>query len=270
MQVKLQVKPFDTKIIAFSNHKGGVGKTCSVCNIGAGLVRRGKKVLMIDLDPQASLSLSYGIKEFQFGIYEVLIDGIDIARTIYTIIHHLDIVPSSLDLAGAEIELLSEAGRDVMLKECLAKLIGKYDYILIDCSPSIGLLTTNALTAADEVIIPLQAHFLSLRGIEKLTDVINKIRQRLNKNLKISGMFITQFDARKSLNREISAVIDEHFAGTIFKTKIRDNIALAEAPSQGVDIFRYNPKSHGASDYEALCDEILTRHSLLTNEVEYE
>ena len=248
------------KVICLSNHKGGVGKTCSVCNIGAGFARKGKKVLMIDLDPQANLSLCYGITDPQYGIYEVLTGNAKALDSIYTILANLDIIPSSLDLAGAEIELSSEAGREVILKEIIDSISDKYDYIFIDCSPSIGLLTTNALTASDEVIIPLQAQYLSLRGIEKLTDIIGKVKKRLNRGLKIGGVFITQFDARKILNRDIASAIDEHFDGTIFKTRIRDNVSLAEAPGQGLDIFRYNPKCNGAVDYEQLCEEILNRH----------
>ena len=247
------------KIVCLSNHKGGVGKTCSVCNIGAGFARKGKKVLMIDLDPQANLSLCYGIKEPQYGIYEVLCGNAKVLDVIYTIIDNLDIIPSSLDLAGAEIELSSEAGREVILKEVIESITDKYDYIFIDCSPSIGLLTTNALTASDEVIIPLQAQYLSLRGIEKLTDIIGKIKKRLNRQLKIGGVFITQFDSRKILNRDIATAIDDYFNGTIFKTRIRDNVSLAEAPGQGVDIFRYNSKCYGAIDYDQLCDEMLAR-----------
>lgn len=249
------------KVLCFSNHKGGVGKTCSACNIGAGLAAKGKNVLLIDLDPQANLSLSYGIRDIKCGIYEVLRGNIDAKEAIYTIIENLDIIPSSLDLAGAEIELSSEAGREVILKEVIDEFSSKYNYIIIDCSPSIGLLTTNALTAADEVIIPLQAEYLSLRGIEKLTDVIEKIKKRLNKNLKIGGVFVTRYDSRKILNRQIAGAIDEHFNSTAFKTRIRDNVSLAEAPSSSLDIFRYNSKSNGAEDYNQLCEEILQRHS---------
>ena len=250
------------KVVCVSNHKGGVGKTCSVCNISAGLAKKGKKILMIDLDPQANLSLSYGIKEPPKGIYEVLTGSANTSETIYTIFENLDIIPSSLDLAGAEIELSSEAGRENILKESLESISDKYDYIFIDCSPSIGLLTTNALTASDEVFIPLQAQYLSLRGIEKLTDIVTKVRKRLNRELKIGGVFITQFDARKILNRDIAFAIEEYFKNTIFKTRIRDNVSLAEAPGHGIDIFRYSPKSNGAEDYHNLCDEILTRHHL--------
>jgi chromosome partitioning protein len=249
-----------TKILCFSNHKGGVGKTCSACNVGAGLSRKGKSVLLVDLDPQANLSLSLAVKDPERTIYQVLHGEKKIGECIYNITENLDIIPSTLDLAGAELELSSEAGREVILKEYLENVSEKYDYIIIDCAPSLGLLTTNALTAANEVLIPIQAHYLSLQGISKLTDVIEKIQKRLNKPLKVGGVFITQFDSRKVLNRDIADAIEKYFTQDVFKTKIRDNIALAEAPSHGQDIFRYNPKSYGALDYEALCDEILKRH----------
>jgi len=248
------------RVICLSNHKGGVGKTCSTSNISAGLAQKGLKVLMIDLDPQANLTLCFGIKDAKYGIYEVLTENIPVTDAIYTLYQNLDIIPSSLDLAGAEIELSSEAGREIILKEIIEVLSDKYDYIFIDCSPSIGLLTTNALTAADEVLIPLQAEYLSLRGIEKLTDVINKVKKRLNRGLEIGGVFITQFDSRKVLHRDIAQAIDDHFKELIFQTKIRDNITLAEAPGTGTDIFHYSSKSHGAEDYRLLCDEILSRH----------
>ncbi|NGX51412.1 MAG: Sporulation initiation inhibitor protein Soj [Chlamydiae bacterium] len=247
------------KVLCLSNHKGGVGKTCSTCNIGAGLAKRGKKVLLIDLDPQANLSLSLGLTEVEKNVYFVLLNQCPIEEAIYNITENLDIVPSNLDLAGAEIELSSEAGREMILKECLNQISNQYDYILIDCAPSLGLLTINALTASNEVYIPLQAQYLSLQGISKLTTIIEKIQRRLNENLKIGGIFITQYDARKVLNRDIAESIEKYFSKDVLKTKIRDNITLAEAPGHGKDIFRYSPKSYGAEDYASLCDEILTR-----------
>lgn len=250
------------KVICLSNHKGGVGKSCSTCNIGAGFSRKGKRVLLIDLDPQANLSLSLGIKDSDNNIYNVLLGQIALSQAIYNLSVNLDIVPSTLDLAGAEIELSAEAGREVILREALLDVLYNYDYIFIDCSPSLGILTTNALTASNEVLIPLQPHYLSLQGMTKLTGVIEKIQRRLNKELKIGGVFITQYDARKVLNRDIAQAIEEHFQQMVFKTRIRDNVALAEAPGHGKDIFRYNAKSYGAIDYDALCNEIIQRHAV--------
>lgn len=248
-----------TKVFCLSNHKGGVGKTCSTCNIGAGFAREGNKVLLIDLDPQANLSLSFGIKDVENSIYPVLLGNCQIDEAIYNLTENLDIIPSNLDLAGAEIELSSEAGREVILKECINKIKNDYDYILIDCAPSLGLLTTNALTASDEVYIPLQAQYLSLQGVSKLTSIIEKIQRRLNDKLKIGGIFITQYDARKVLNRDIAENIEQYFSNQVLKTKIRDNITLAEAPGKGKDIFRYNPKCYGAEDYMSLCHEIISK-----------
>jgi len=248
-------------VLCLSNHKGGVGKTCSTCNIGAGLARKGKKVLLIDLDPQANLSLSFGLKDVEKTIYLTLSGQCQIDEAIYTITENLDLVPSTLDLAGAEIELSSEPGRELILKERINQICGQYDYVIIDCAPSLGLLTTNALTASHEVYIPLQAQYLSLQGVSKLTAIIEKIQKRLNENLKVGGIFITQYDSRKVLNRDIAEHIGKYFKNQVLKTRIRDNITLAEAPSKGKDIFRYNPKCHGAEDYESLCNEIISKQT---------
>lgn len=247
------------KIFSFSNHKGGVGKTCSTCNVGAALARKGHKVLLVDLDPQANLSLSLGVRDADRSIYQVLMKDSPVKDVIIQVGENLDLIPSTLDLAGAEIELAAEAGREMILKECLDPLEKRYDFILIDCPPTLGLLTTNALTAASEVYIPLQSQYLSLQGITKLTGVIEKIKARLNKDLKIGGVFLTQYDQRKVLNRDIADAIQDHFRSLVFKTRIRDNISLAEAPGKGQDIFRYNPKSNGAKDYEGLCNEFLAK-----------
>lgn len=243
------------KIIAISNHKGGVGKTTSAINIGAGLNKLGKKVLLIDLDPQANLSRNLGITESDRTIYGALRGLHGLEPT--SIKPGFDLIPSTLDLSGAEIELSGEAGREFILKELLEPIKQKYDFILIDSPPSLGLLTINAFTASDEIFIPLQAEFLALRGLTKLVDVINKIKKRLNPSLKIGGVFITQYDSRKVLNGDIVEAIKNHFPKEILSTSIRDNIALAEAPSQGLDIFRYNQKSQGANDYLSLSKEIL-------------
>ena len=244
-----------SKVISLSNHKGGVGKTTSTINIGAGLNRLKKKVLLIDLDPQANLSQSLGIIEPGKTIYGALKGEYKLEPM--EIIPGLDLIPSTLDLSGAEIELSGEAGREYILKELIDPLRGSYDYILIDSPPSLGLLTINAFTASDEVYIPLQAQYLALQGLTKLMEVIAKIKSRLNKNLKVGGVFVTQYDSRKVLNRNVVETIKSHYKDQVFKTAIRDNIALAEAPTQGLDIFRYNPKSYGAEDYLSLCKEIL-------------
>jgi len=244
-------------IIAISNHKGGVGKTTSCINIGAGLNKLGKKVLLVDLDPQANLSQSLGLTDQERTIYGAIRGEYKLEPVV--VVKGLDVLPSTLDLSGAEVELSGEAGREYILRELLEPYRASYNYILIDSPPSLGLLTINSLTASDEVLIPLQAQYLALRGLSKLLEVIDKIKKRLNKELRVGGVFITQYDNRKILNRDVVATIDSHFKEELFNTRIRDNIALAEAPTQGVDIFRYNPKSYGAEDYLALCKEILKR-----------
>jgi chromosome partitioning protein len=243
------------KVICLSNHKGGVGKTTSAVNIGAALASLKKKVLLIDLDPQANLTQSFGIGETENNIYGAL-KG-DYKLTPIEILPRLHLVPSVLDLSGAEIELSNEPGRETILRELIDETKEGYDYVLIDSPPSLGLLTINAFTASDCVIIPLQAHFLAVQGLTKLTEIINKVQKRLNKGLTLGGVFITQYDARKVLNRDVREGIRTHMGKKVFNTPIRDNIALAEAPAVGKDIFSYNPKSNGAQDYLKLTKEII-------------
>ena len=246
-----------SKVISISNHKGGVGKTTSTLNIGAGLNSLGKKVLLIDLDPQANLSQSLGIKEPKVNIYGALRGEYKLQPV--NILPGLDIIPSTLDLSGAEVELVGEAGREYILREIIEPLRGSYEFILIDNPPSLGLLTINAFTASDLVFIPLQAQYLALQGLTKLIEVVEKIQRRLNKGLVVGGVFITQYDSRKVLNRDVATAIDSHFKDVVFQTRIRDNVSLAEAPAQGLDIFRYNPRSYGAEDYLSLSKEIVNR-----------
>jgi chromosome partitioning protein len=247
-----------SKVISISNHKGGVGKTTSAINLGAGLNKLGKRVLLIDLDPQANLSQSLGLVDQERTIYGALRGEYKLQPI--EVIAGLDLIPSTLDLSGAEIEMSGEAGREYILKELVDPIRGSYDYVLIDSPPSLGLLTINAFTASDRVFIPLQAQYLALQGLTKLLEVIDKITKRLNKELRVGGVFITQYDGRKVLNRDVVATIGAHFQDQLFKTMVRDNIALAEAPSQGLDIFRYNPKSYGAEDYLSLSQEVINRH----------
>jgi chromosome partitioning protein len=244
-------------IYAISNHKGGVGKTTSTINIGAALAAKQKKVLLVDLDPQSNLTQSLGIQKPEFTIYDSLK-----GEKINSYIEHkknLYVVPSSLDLSAAEIDLSSEPGREYILKEVLHKLKSKFDYILIDCPPSLGLLTINALTAADYVIIPMQAEYLPFRGLVKLKEVIDKIHSRLNPELRIGAVFLTQYDARKILNRDVAESVEEFFGDKFLQSKISNNIALAEAPSQGKDIFAYNKSCKGAEDYVVLVNEMIEK-----------
>ncbi len=246
-------------VISLLNHKGGVGKTTSTINIGAGLVELGKRVLLIDLDPQANLTISLGIPRQKFTIYEALRGEGDLVP--YTHKPNLDVVTSSLDLSGAEMELINEAGREYILRELINQVSDDYDYILLDCPPSLGLLTLNALTSSRYVVIPLQAEFLAVQGLAKIKQVIDKVRMRLNKQLEMSGVVATMYDSRRVLNRDVVDTIHKYFGDKVFKTYIRDTVALAEAPAQRKDIFQYNHKSNGAIDYLELSKEVLARTS---------
>ena len=245
------------KIISLLNHKGGVGKTTSAINIGAGLVELGKKVLLIDLDPQANLTLSLGIPRQKYTIYEALRGESELVP--YEHKPNLDVIISTLDLSGAEMELINEAGREFILRELFEMVVDDYDFIIIDCPPSLGLLTLNALTSSHYVYIPLQTEFLALQGLAKIKQVIDKVKFRLNKKLEIGGVIATMYDSRKVLNRDVVETIRKFFGEKVFDTYIRDNVALAEAPAQRKDIFSYNKSSAGAKDYLSLCKEILAR-----------
>lgn len=244
-------------VVSLLNHKGGVGKTTSAINIGAGLVELGKKILLIDLDPQANLTISLGIPRQKCTIYEALRGEGELVP--YTHKPNLDIITSSLDLSGAEMELINEAGREYILRELIGQVEADYDYIIIDCPPSLGLLTLNALTSSRFVLIPLQTEFLAVQGLAKIKQVIDKVRMRLNKQVEMAGVIATMYDSRRVLNRDVVDIIHKYFGDKVFGTYIRDNIALAEAPAQRKDIFDYSPKSTGAQDYLDLCREFLAR-----------
>ena len=244
-------------IISLLNHKGGVGKTTSAISIGAGLVKLGKKVLLLDLDPQANLTLSLGIPRQRITIYESMRGESELVP--YQVKEGLDVIPSTLDLSGAEMELINEAGREFILRELFEPVSEEYDYIIIDCPPSLGLLTLNALTSSTFVMIPLQTEFLALQGLTKIKQVVDKVKFRLNKKLKIGGVIATMYDKRKVLNRDVVATIQKYFGEKVFKTLIRDNVSLAEAPAARKDIFEYNSRSNGAKDYLALCHELVER-----------
>ncbi len=244
-------------VISLLNHKGGVGKTTSAINIGAGMVEMGRKVLLVDLDPQANLTLSLGIPRQAVTIYEAIRGESELKP--YNARHNMDVITSTLDLSGAEMELINEAGREQILSELFEPLREEYDFIIVDCPPSLGLLTLNALTSSDYVIIPLQTEFLAMQGLAKIKQVIQKVRLRLNKKLEIAGVVATMYDHRKVLNRDVVDTIKKYFGDLVFDTMIRDNVALAEAPSQRKDIFEYNRNSSGAEDYLSLCQEIIVR-----------
>lgn len=245
-------------ILAFCNHKGGVGKTCSTGNIGAGLARKGSRVLLVDLDPQANLTSSFGVTPPEkHNIYQIVSGNCKVSDAILNIQENLDIVPGTLDLAGAEIEIANEVGREGLVRDYFHPLKSDYDYILIDCPPSLGIFTMNGLVCADKAIVPLNAEPFSIDGVVNLVQLIEKVRARVNKTLSVGGVLITRFDGRKNLSKDLAEVIENYFKEKTFKTKIRDNISLVEAHQEKKDIFRYNPKSNGAEDYEKICEEIL-------------
>ena len=220
--------------------------------------QKGYKVLLIDLDGQANLTESLGLSaELPQTIYGAM-KG-EYPLPLVELENGLAVVPSCLDLSAAESELINEPGRELILKGLIAKLLEsrKFDYILIDCPPSLGLLTLNALTAADYLIIPVQAQFLAMRGMAKITSVIEIVKERLNPNLKIGGILITQYDKRKTLNKSVAEIINDSFCDKVFGTVIRDNVALAEAPIKGENIFEYNKNCNGAKDYMELAKEVL-------------
>jgi len=245
------------KTIAFTNQKGGVGKTTSTINVGAGLAQEGFQVLLVDLDPQANLtySLRLSSNRLETSIYDVLKGDIEANEAIINY-NGFDIMPSSIDLSGAEMEFANEPAREMLLKNKLSTLSKDYDYILIDCPPNLGLLTLNAFTAVKEIFIVLQSEYLALHGLSKLMDVIQVVKERLNPEIEISGIICTLFDGRKNLNNEVVDHIKDYFGDKVFNTIIRDNVALAEAPSHHKTIFEYAPDSHGAKDYKSLAKEI--------------
>ncbi|NLY19675.1 MAG: ParA family protein, partial [Tissierellia bacterium] len=235
--------------------KGGVGKTATAQNLGASLANMGFKILLIDLDAQANLSISFGIDSPEKTIYEAL-KG-EIKLPIYNVKTNLDVVPSNLNLSAIEIEMLSQAGRDFFLKNLIEDMDFNYDYIIIDCPPSIGVLTVNALTASNGVIIPMEAHFLAVQGISKLYEIINIVKKWLNFKLEVLGVLITKFDKRTTLQNDIKKAIYEDGNNHVFNTYIRINTSIAEATYKGQDIFEYAPSSNGARDYNELGKELI-------------
>ena len=251
------------KVFAFVNQKGGVAKTTSALNIGAALAIEGKRVLLVDLDPQGSLSKCAGFRNIDDDptTYEVIKGDVDINQAIKTkqAVAHYDVLPTDIRFSGAEIELISVPGRDTLLREALEGLKTSYDYVLIDCSPSLNILTLMALTAANSVIIPVAAQYMPLDGMAQLLPTVELVKKRLNKGLKIGGVIVTMYDSRRSLDKGIIEAGKDKFSTEVFSTVVRNNSKLAEAPTFEKDIFEYAPKSSGAEAYRAIAQEIIER-----------
>ncbi|CAI8851292.1 MULTISPECIES: sporulation initiation inhibitor protein Soj [Bacillus] len=248
------------KIIAIANQKGGVGKTTTSVNLGAGLAQVGKKVLLIDIDAQGNATTGVGIEKSELDqcIYNVLVEDADVQGVIQkTATENLDVLPATIQLAGAEIELVPTISREVRLQRALQPIRNEYDYIIIDCPPSLGLLTINALTAADSVIIPVQCEYYALEGLSQLLNTVRLVQKHLNKNLAIQGVLLTMLDARTNLGIQVIDEVKKYFRDKVYRSIIPRNVRLSEAPSHGKPIMQYDAKSKGAEVYIDLAEEVI-------------
>ncbi|MCM8818648.1 MAG: AAA family ATPase [Candidatus Omnitrophica bacterium] len=250
--------------IAIINQKGGSGKTTTVVNLGYYLAEYGRKVLLVDLDPQAHTTIHLGFEppEVKKSLYDLLVNQTPLSEVLkQTKYKNLDLIPSKIELASAEIELVNEVGREIILRKILIQNKVKYDYIIMDCPPSLGLLTLNALTTAKEIFIPIQAEFFALEGLTKLFQTIKIVKERVNPELNITGIIITMYDRRKNICRDVEKKVEEHFKDKVFKTRIRENVRLAEAPSYGKVIGDFDKTCYGAEDFKSLAKEVIKQEN---------
>ncbi|CDE56048.1 MAG TPA: ParA family protein [Clostridiales bacterium] len=247
------------KIISVANQKGGVGKTTTTVNLSTILAKKGKKVLLIDTDPQGNATSGLGVsKDVELSVYDILIGDTEFDETLQeTAIKNLKVCPSNISLAGAEVQLVSMMSREQRLKTKLDKIKDQYDYILIDCPPSLGLVTLNAFTASDSVLIPVQCEYFALEGLGQLLNTVNLVKKHLNKNLEIEGALLTMYDARTNLSNQVVKEVKKYFEDKVYKTVIPRNVRLSEAPSYGMPITVYDPRSKGAKAYEKFAKELL-------------
>ncbi|WP_368356673.1 ParA family protein [Adlercreutzia caecimuris] len=252
----------NTKIVAIINQKGGVGKSTTAINLAAALGEMGKQVLLVDLDPQGNCSSGLGIEKslIQQCIYDVLLNDVPIEDVIIPdITEGVDIAPATINLAGAEVELVAEMARENRLKDAVGSMRGRYDFILVDCPPSLGLLTVNALVAADKLLIPIQCEFYALEGVTKLLESMKRVKSRLNPTLDIYGILLTMYDSRTTLSKQVVDEVREYFGRLVFSTPIPRTVKLSEAPSFGQPITQYDPKGRGALSYIELAKEVISR-----------
>ncbi len=256
------------RIIAIANQKGGVGKTTTAINLAASLAALEKKVLIVDADPQANATSGIGIdtRQIKCTVYDCLIDGRDPSEALLGCgIENLSVLPSNIDLVGAEIEMLERPGREKILKNILGGISGDFDYIIIDCSPSLGLLTVNALTAANSVIIPVQCEYFALEGLGKLLNTIKIIQNNLNPDLEIEGFLLTMYDSRLRLSNQVAEEVNKHFQQMVFQTIIQRNVKLSEAPSFGQPAILYDADSRGTVNYLNLARELIEKQEIRVN-----
>jgi len=250
------------RIISISNQKGGVGKTTSAINIAVGLAKRDKRVLVIDSDPQGNATTGFGIDKYklQKSMYHVLVeDDFPLEKAILPTAEGVDIVPSNIQLSGAEITLFQMMSRELKLKDALSRMSKKYDYIIIDCPPSLGLLTINAFAASTDVYVPVDCSYYALEGIVELTNTIDQVKRAINRNLAITGVFLTMYDSREKITKGTEDQTRAFFGDIVFKSVVRKNVKVKESPSAGQSVIGYEPSSNGATDYQALADEIISR-----------